>query len=311
MTQPRSQLVSPADTPYYHCVSRCVRRAFLCGSDPVTGQCYEHRRQWIENRIRLLSSLFAIDICSYAVMNSHYHVVVKLDTSEDWSEQDVIDRWLTLYKGPLLIQRHHRGEALTPAERDTVSSIIEIWRQRLQSLSWFMKLLNEPIARMANAEDNCTGHFWESRFKSQALFTEEALISCMAYVDLNPIRAGISRTPESSKHTSVRERIQPAFNLSEAIKDQNLATEFNLPIKPLLRFEDTVKRDTRTGIAYSLSDYLQLVDWTGRAIREDKTGSIPGKLPPILTRLNIPIEQWLINSQHFEKIVHRRFRKSA
>ncbi|MBR9910901.1 MAG: transposase [Gammaproteobacteria bacterium] len=311
MTRPRSQLVSPADTPYYHCVSRCVRRAYLCGRDAVTGQCYEHRRQWIENRIRLLSSLFAIDICSYAVLSNHYHVVVKLGSSEDWSEQDVINRWLTLYKGPLLIQRHHQGEALTPAERDTVSSIIEIWRQRLQSLSWFMKLLNEPIARMANAEDNCTGHFWESRFKSQALLTEEALISCMAYVDLNPIRAGMARTPESSDHTSIKERIQPAFSLAEAIKDQNLATELNLPIKPLLYFEDTVKPEIQKGIPFSLSDYLQLVDWTGRAIRNDKTGFIPNGLPPILTRLNIPIEQWLINSQHFEKIVHRRFRKSA
>ncbi|MBR9910904.1 MAG: hypothetical protein GYB33_11215 [Gammaproteobacteria bacterium] len=103
-----------------------------------------------------------------------------------------------------------------------------------------MKLLNEPIARMANAEDNCTGHFWESRFKSQALLTEEALISCMANVDLNPIRAGMARTPEPSDHTSIKERIQPAFNLAEAIKDQHLTTELNLPIKPLLRFEDTV-----------------------------------------------------------------------
>ncbi|WP_243748530.1 ATP phosphoribosyltransferase regulatory subunit [Pseudomaricurvus alcaniphilus] len=174
-----------------------------------------------------------------------------------------------------------------------------------------MKLLNEPIARMANAEDKCTGHFWESRFKSQALLTEEALISCMAYVDLNPIRAAMARTPKSSEHTSLRERIQPTFDLTEVIKDQSLAEGFNGAIKPLLRFEDTVKSDNQAGIHYSLSDYLQLVDWTGRVIRVDKTGSIPSKLPPILTRLNVPIEQWLVNSQHFEKIVHRRFRKSA
>ncbi|NHN37198.1 hypothetical protein G8764_07845 [Pseudomaricurvus alcaniphilus] len=169
-----------------------------------------------------------------------------------------------------MLDDRHAPTILTPVDRDTVWSIIEVWRQRVQSLSWFMKLLNEPIARMVNAEDHCTGHFWESRFKSQALLTEEALISCMAYVDLNPIRAGMARTPESSDHTSVKERIQPAFKLAEAIKDQNLTAKFNLPIKPLLGFEDTVKSETQTGTPLSLSDYLQLVDWTGRAIRDGK-----------------------------------------
>ncbi|NHO67312.1 transposase [Aestuariicella hydrocarbonica] len=311
MTQPRQQLISPADTPYYHCVSRCVRRAFLCGSDKVTGQSYEHRRQWLEHRIHLLSSIFAIDICAYAVMSNHYHLVVKLNDSGEWTDHMVLDRWLTLYKGPLLIQRYYNGEALSKVEKEAVSQIINVWRQRLQSLSWFMKCLNEPIARLANAEDNCTGHFWESRFKSQALLTDEALLSCMAYVDLNPIRAGMAKTPETSEHTSIQERINPVITLESAIKDQALASEFNLPIKPLLPFEDTIRSTCQAGIAYLLSDYLQLVDWTGRAVRDDKRGAIPEHLPPILKRFNIPAEHWLTNSQHFEQIVHRRFRKSA
>lgn len=311
MTRPRKQLVSPSDTPFYHCVSRCVRRAFLCGTDSVTGQNYEHRRQWVEDRIRLLSTLFAIDICAYSVMSNHYHLVVKINSSTDWSDQDVMDRWLTLYKGPILVQRFRNGEALGQAERETVSQILEVWRKRLQDLSWFMKNLNEPIARMANAEDNCTGHFWESRFKSQALLTEEALLSCMTYVDLNPIRAGMTKTPETSDHTSIRERINPTFNLADAIKDQGLTSSFDAPIKPLLPFDDVIKLTEQQGLPYSFSDYLQLVDWSGRAVRDNKRGAIPSNLPPILARLNIPPDQWLISSQHFEKIVHRRFRKTA
>lgn len=145
MTRPRKELISVLDTPYYHVVSRCVRRTFLCGFDPHTQQDYEHRRQWIEDRMRLLSSLFAIDICAYAVMSNHYHIVVKLDPQQvtEWSQQEVISRWMRLYKGPLLIQRQQQGDILSPAEQRTVSEIIEVWRARLANLSWFMKCLNE------------------------------------------------------------------------------------------------------------------------------------------------------------------------
>lgn len=311
MTQPRSQLISLTDTPYYHCVSRCVRRALLCGTDSNTGQSYEHRRRWLENRIRLLSSLFAVDICSYAVMSNHYHIVVKLNPNHDWSEQEVLKRWLTLHKGPLLIQRYQNGESLSPAEKITVSELIEVFRQRLHSLSWFMKCLNEPIARMANAEDDCTGHFWESRFKSQALTSTEALLSCMAYVDLNPVRAGEVKSPESSGYTSIKERVKPTFNLAQAVKGQGLSRGFTLSVKPLLPFDEVISSEGQEAIPYSFNDYLQLVDWSGRAIRTDKHGAISSRLPPILTRLNISPERWLLNSQHFEKIVHRRFRKTA
>ncbi len=310
MPKPRNTQIAINDTPYYHCISRCVRRAFLCGQDDK-GNSYEHRRQWLENRIRLLSSIFAIDICSYAVMSNHYHLVVKLDSTKDWSDEQVIQHWLILHKGPLLIQRFQKGEELTQAEIDAVQDIISIWRKRLQDLSWFMKCLNEPIARMANAEDNCTGHFWESRFKCHPLLTEEALLSCMVYVDLNPIRACMAETPEESDHTSIKERIQPKFNLAEAIAEQNLCIDFLTPIKPLAAFDDGVINQEQTGILFSLSDYLQLVDWTGKIIRDDKRGHISNTLPPILTRLNIPIDEWLTNSQQFEKIVHRRFRKAA
>jgi hypothetical protein len=112
-----------------------------------------------------------------------------------------------LFKGPLLVQRYRQGDTLSGAERATVSDTVNIWRAKLRSISWFMRCLNQPIARQANLDDKCTGKFWESRFTSQALKTEEALLSCMAYVDLNPIRAGIATSPETSSHTSIQERL--------------------------------------------------------------------------------------------------------
>ncbi|WP_420553874.1 transposase [Neptuniibacter marinus] len=312
MTRPRKELVSVQDTPYYHIVSRCVRRSFLCGLDHSTGKDYEHRRQWIEDRIRILSSLFSIDICAYAVMSNHLHIVIKLcpTQAQNWSNTEVVTRWLSLFKGPLLIQQWQSGEPLSKAQLDTVSDMIEVYRERLANLSWFMKCLNEPIARQANQEDKCTGHFWESRYKSQALLTEEALLSCMAYVDLNPIRADMAKTPEGSKHTSIKERINPEFNSTSAIDSQKALfalQHFQSPVKPLAQFEGNIRNKEQQGILFSLEDYLTLVDMTGRILRDDKRGAISAHLPPILERLEINQEEWLNNATQFERLYHKKF----
>jgi len=305
MPKPRAQQVNASDTPYYHVISRCVRRTFLCGEDRSTGQSYEHRRLWIEERIRLLASVFAIDVAAYAVMSNHYHVVVKINPDEvaHWGTDDVLERWCCLHKGPRLVQRYQRGDELIPAEIRRVVQYADTFRERLADLSWFMKCLNEPVARQANKEDNCTGHFWESRFKSQALDTEEAVLSCMAYVDLNPVRAAIAPTPETSEHTSIKERIAPQFDLAEAIQSQtalHALNNFTVPLKPLLGFEGVIRKGFQRGILFGFEDYLTLVDCTGRIAREDKRGAIEENMLPILKRLNLDPDRWCERATQFE-----------
>lgn len=312
MPRPRKYLVAVEDTPYYHVVSRCVRRAFLCGTDAITGQSYEHRRYWIEERIRLLASIFSIDICAYAVMSNHFHIVVKLNPEESntWSDDEVCKRWASLFAGPELLQRRNASDVLSEHEQLQLQRLINEYRSRLGSLSWFMKCLNEPIARAANKEDNCTGHFWEGRFKSQALLTEKALLSCMVYVDLNPIRAAMAETPESSDHTSIKERLKPSFTSSDARDISMKKHDFksnDFKLKPLLHF-NTGKSET--GIPFDFNDYLELVDFTGRATRNNKRGFIPRDTPPILERLNINSRKWLEEATNFERLYRARFSNS-
>jgi REP element-mobilizing transposase RayT len=162
MPQPRKNQISLIDTPYYHCVSRCVRRSFLCGEDKFTGQNYEHRRGWVEERLLFLSSVFAIDICAYAVMSNHTHVVLCVDKgmAESWSMKEVIRRWHQLYKGTLLSQKYQKGGTLSKGEMMSLEKTVTIYRQRLYDISWLMRNLNEYIAREANKEDKCTGIFY-------------------------------------------------------------------------------------------------------------------------------------------------------
>lgn len=288
MPKPRKQLISLDATPYYHCTSRCVRRAFLCGFDTYSGTSYEHRRQWVEDRILLLGKVFCIDVCAYAVMSNHHHVVLHINKPNSLALQgkEVIERWHQLYKGSLLTHKFLKGEILSEAELDVVRVKIEEWRLKLCDISWFMRALNEPIARMANIEDKCTGRFWESRFKSQALLDEKALIACMAYVDLNPVRARMAATPEASNHTSINQRIESAKQSTQPL---NLSHFIGNPRDPMPQ-----------GIPFKLTDYIELVDLTGRAIREDKRGYIDNSLSPILDRLDITSKDWLVLTTKFE-----------
>ena len=297
----RKALVSLNDTPYYHVVARCVRRAWLWGLDEYSGRDYSHRKDWVLERLGLLTSIFTIEICAYAVMSNHYHLVLHVDHSRArrLSEQEVVTRWAQVFDTPHAITKYMRGEA-EEVERELAQSMIELWRSRLYDISWFMKCLNEYLARRANAEDNCTGKFWEGRFRSQALLDEAGLLTAMTYVDLNPIRAGIAATPEESQFTSVYDRIRELKKATERERDHR-------PVVRLRPFALSAKRDA--AIPYALSDYLELVDWTGRRIRDDKRGFIDDSLPQIVQRLNIDSGAWSIAMQPHGNVFGRALGK--
>jgi len=299
----RKHQISLSDTPFYHCISRCVRRAFLCVEDSYTGKSYEHRKQWVADKLSQLAQVFAIDVCSYSVMSNHLHGVLQINSAkaDSWNMDEVIERWTQLFSGGTLIQRYKIGQCKTDAEISKVKELTETWRERLMDISWFMRCLNESIARQANAEDNCTGRFWEGRFKCQALLDEQALLACMAYVDLNPIRAGVCNTLEGSKFTSIAQRLAE-FTAYSTIpenpenKPLNLKPRFSSdspPPTPITLVDFVAGNQTLQGIPYSLTDYFELVDWTGRAIRDDKKGYIPKSEPKILHKRGIGAETWL------------------
>jgi REP element-mobilizing transposase RayT len=290
MPQPRKNQVSLLDTPYYHCVSRCVRRSFLCGTDKYSGQSYEHRRSWVEDRLIFLTTVFAIDICAYAVMSNHTHVVLYVDKilADGWDTNEVLKHYHKLHKGTLLTQKYVKGDVLSPGELISFNETVVQYRQRLYDISWFMRNLNEYIAREANKEDACTGRFWEGRFKSQALLDESAVLACMAYVDLNPIRAKMETTPETSQHTSIKKRIQ-------AVKNKQQQPNILMP------FVGNPRQNLPKGIAFQLKDYCELVDTTGRCIRDETAGYIDSSHSPILERLGLDSAQWLTLTTEFEK----------
>ena len=288
MARPRSHIAPPDAAGAYHCVQRCVRRAFLCGIDRYTGQSFEHRKAWIESRIRLVGECFAVAIDAYAVMSNHVHLVLRIDPgiAAAWCDDEVASRWVRLFppqENEDAAEEHKRQRLLSDPER------IDILRRRLGSLSWLMRCLVEPVARRANREDGCKGRFWEGRYKCQALCDERALLAAMAYVDLNPIRAGMADTLEGSTHTSIAERISAAT--IEPIR-------LSQPIRPIIG-------NLRPSLALTTADYLHILDWTGRQLASGKRGRIKRNAPAILDVIDHGATRWAARVGAFGSGWHR------
>ena len=300
MATARAQLVDVSVTRWYHCINRCVRRAFLLKE----GTC--DRRAWIENRLEELAGIFAISVGGFAILDNHLHVLLRLnpDDAAGWSDQDVVTRW-----GRLFPPRDARRQVVEVSEQWIQEKLADdAWvaeaRMRLQSLSWFMKCLKEPLARMANIEDKVRGAFFEERFKSIAILDEAALLATCVYIDLNPVAAGIHPVPESSPFTSIQQR-------AEHIETQGYAPELAAaregsvagsraaggieealwlcPIEDRQRF-DSAREGMFEGL--SVGTYFLLVDRTGRLLRQGKT-SISTELAGILERLGCTPARWI------------------
>ena len=276
MTVARNQLIDRENGGFHHIVSRCVRRAWLCGLDPLTGRDHSHRKRWIEERLLELAGAFTIRVYSYAVMSNHCHMALEYRPQDalGYSDEEVARRWLVVYPPRRAGQLEARVAALLEdPERITVL------RGRLGDLSWYMKCLNQGIARRANREDDCTGRFWEGRFhSSRPLRSLKALYACMVYIDLNPLRAGASgRVAEEGEHTALRRRIE------EARRDKR---KFGQEIAPMGIDAESRRIFTAgdTRLTLMLRDYLAHVEWTaGRGARPDGDRAGPDSgAPPSL-----------------------------
>lgn len=306
------------DTPYYHCISRCVRRAYLCGDDPVTGENFDHRKQWLVTRIKQLAAQFAVDICAYAVMSNHYHLVLHVDAAaaQGWSDAEVIARWRALFPRNGDLVQTLQNNSSSQAAQTQLKEHIALWRTRLTDISWFMRCLNESIARQANREDDCTGRFWEGRFKSQALLDERALVTCMAYVDLNPVRAGIADSLEHSDFTSIQERLirhaqkvkhrsYRQQRLLQRRASQHLVGRQDSRLARLTAFEQLAAED-KLPLPITQRAYFELLDVTCRSLQSEPAaqtkllGQARGS-QMLLETLGIRSDHWLQGITTFHK----------
>lgn len=222
--EPRSVLIDPNEVGVYHCYNRCVRRAYLCGVDQVTGKSHDHRKDWIVERLATLARGFAVEVLDYCTMDNHLHLLLRNrpDLVKLWDDREVAERWCCLC--PSELEKLERQQARRQAKSSVPLPAVDVREQyltmlmndqakicelrtRLSDISWLMKLLCEQIARRANREDEVTGKFWENRFQSDRILDEAHALACSMYINLNPVRAQQAIAPELCSHTSLGTRM--------------------------------------------------------------------------------------------------------
>jgi hypothetical protein len=326
---PRNKILNPNVRQVVHCWATCVRQAYLYGWDPYLKKDCRHRKVWVRDGLRRLAGSMAVDVLDYAVLDNHLHTVLRNrpDLVATWSDEEVARRWWQVCPerteedgSPSEPTRFELHQLLADPEQ------LADYRERLSSLSWFMRLLTQPIARRANREDGRSGHFVAKRFDSEPIESEAQLLTCSMYVDLNLIRAGMASTPESSEYTSAYDRIRgrlrrcraaglhatsdPADKADESDEDAWLAPIYLDPSSQAYQNpaqaaagNPLIRQGSRTLFPDRVSDqgflpltedqYLELLDWTGRQLRADKRGAIPAGLAPILERLDLDPDSWV------------------
>ena len=309
----RREIIRPGAAGIFHLWQRCVRRAYLLGNDPLTGKDHTHRREWFIQRLQLLVSCFAIDVCFDAILSNHFHLILRTNPRlvkrmGDW---EVARRWLRVFPGKRVLDENW----IEPTDKQIEALIADkakmaVVRKQLSNVSRFMAALSEYIARRANAEDDCDGRFFSGRFSCREITHDAGLLVTGLYVDLNLLRAGEAQTPETSIYTSawfrIQSRIAPAKNSPFQADDSWLA--------PLTLQADHLgdvpctsgKRASDKGLlSMTLDEYLQLADWSGRQLRANKRGAIPANLAPILKRLGIEGEELLNTLEDFPRLFRR------
>ena len=322
----RAEIFDPSEIAVVHLIGKTVRSCFLMGFDERSGKNFDHRKRWIEDKLKILAANFGIDLLAFSCLSNHFHLLLRSrpDVVATWDDSQVALRWWQLCptrKVKLEINGEWVKVPAAPTEfelnaiRNDPVRLAEI-RLRLSDLSWWMRLLCQYIAMRANAEEGeGLGRFWQGRYKAVRILDEESLLACAAYVDLNPIRAGLAEILEQSDYTSVQRRVQAMKATASKLESSgdlphvpdkaksemhSRADAFLAPVSiderkdPLGPYPShNGKRSSDKGfLAMTEAEYLEILDWLGRDKVAGKRGATPITAPPVLERLGIEPTLW-------------------
>ena len=292
----RRNLICLTECRTYHVTSRCTRRLHLFGgSDEERSE----RKRILLRELERVATHTAVGVAGFALMDNHLHLLLKVDTASarKWSERQVIRRWLGLhpprdgYRRRVDVTDEHIDKALDLA-RITPGRVEEL-RERLMSISHFMKEFKQDLSQKINRLDDEVGTVWAGRFKSHRVTDEAQLLTTLAYIDLNPFAAGVSNTPEDADHTSLTARLhgsaEKPSDTAPPRRRRSALTEHRgwwMPLGGGEPGQPGWRKTLMPGTTLTLTAYLELLDRTARLLRRGKR-RLAADAQPILERINL------------------------
>ena len=299
----RSDVIDESVVGAYFITTRTARRAFLTGYDPQTRRDTSHRKELIRLRIEVLASVFAVECCDHTVLDNHLHMILRNrpDVVAGWSDREVARRWLRLNHSELALRDEPKKEwvdALVADPRRLARA-----RRALSSISEFMKQLKCAVAVMFNAEDGCSGCFWQGRFTCSRLENDAALLVCSLYINLNPIRAGIARGIEDAEYTSAHARIEDAKTRDKSRPKSGYLASVHVDGDSYDGVKTKRRASNKGYLHVKFVEYLELLDAIIRRERAERDGCEVLEYPSILKRIGIGVAEW----GHAVRLTSRRF----
>ena len=307
----RKDIVRKGEIGIYHCWSRCVRRGYLMGRDPITGKNYERRRECLRKLITYQSQIFAVDLGSYSILDNHFHIEARTrpDIAKTWDDEEVAWRWKCAWPSWFEGQWNRQSNDYHIQELLNDKRKLALAREGLSSLSWYMARIKEPVAKLFNKQDNVGGHFFEARFGCREILDEAAVLCCSAYIDLNQVTAGMAPSLESSDCSSIQDRILAAQQREAAAS----LAEFEEENQELDRDD---QRLTQHQLEQMFADsFLAPIAREGPLILpanvSEKTDSIEASIPPSATAaVGTSGNKMETKEIHRKRVRHRQSRAS-
>jgi hypothetical protein len=295
MTIARAQLIDPSVSRWYHCVTRCVRRA------PLLAEGSFDRKAWLERRIEELAGIFAVSVGAYSILDDQIQLLVRheAEIAGSWSATEVVRRRARLYPPYDRSRRPLPVTDLWVAQRRKDAAGVLTAREQLQNIGRFMKCLKEPLSRMANREDHTGGPFFDERFKSVGILDDQSLVAACIYIDLSPSWTAKAARPLETPYTSLRTRAAHLKRFRRTAVPRKIKTgskssahaEDSLWLCPI---EDRSHvKGSREGMFKDLllQDYLILIDYSANLGRGRKA-SASSPAVEILARLGFSAQRW-------------------
>ena len=265
-----ARLVVKGEPAVYHVISRTALDGFVLG---------DVEKEHLLGLIRRLSAVYFSEVLGFCVMGNHFHLLVRMHPGDEYTDEEIRKRFVRYY-GKAREKTFHNGQA-------------PFYREKWSSLSEYVKEIKQGFSRFYNRRHKRKGFFWSDRFKSVIVDNGETLINCLAYIDLNPVRAGIVEKPEAYRWSSL------GWHVQRKNREGFLSLDFGL--------KEFGVKNARDRLRY-YREFVYKKGGIGRMAETD--GKIPGLkgLDRFRYRTRYFTDSGIIGSKAFVSGLYERFR---